>query len=114
MSFQMPRPNIGDVVQWSHDCFGFTNPAIGWVVQNPGQSTVCILTFSPGLGFVERMGCHHKDDPALKDNPGWQDAGCWAYTASQQTINKMDSLASQLVVQMARAESKNGKSTAAS
>lgn len=114
MSFQMPRPKIGDMVLWSSDCFHFSDPAIGWVIADPGQSTISVLTFSTGLGFVERVGCHHKDDPALRDNPGWQDSGCWAYTAQQQTINKLDGLASQMMIQMARSESKNGKIPTAS
>lgn len=111
MTFQMPRPRVGDLVQWSSDVHHFSSPSIGWIMAEPGATTVNILTFSQGVGFAERLGVHHKDDPAIKDNPGWQESGCWALTPQQATINKIDGIASQMTVFMAKAETRNAKAT---
>jgi hypothetical protein len=111
MTFQPPAPKIGDTVLWSSDGRGFGDPCIGWVISTPGQTTVNVLTFSSGLGFVERFGVHHKDDPGLQENPGWREGGCWAFTDQQATINKVDTVASQLAIYSAKAETRNAKAT---
>lgn len=111
MTFQMPAVRVGDMVQWSGDPHHFSSPCIGWIMSTPGAATVNILTFAPNLGFTERLGVHHKDDPQLPDNPGWQENGVWALTPQQQTINRLESVAAQMAVQASKTEIKHGKAT---
>jgi len=83
--WQMPRPNMGDMVFFSTDVHNFSNPCLGFVVQNPGDSTVRILTFTP-TGWVDRPSVHHKDDPDLKTDNAWEELGCWAFAPITEAI----------------------------
>ena len=78
----MPRPSQGDVVLYSNDMTNFTNPCIAWVMKEPGYSTVQLLTFTEQTGFVVRPSVHHRSDPALKDENGWDGLGVWDFTPS--------------------------------
>jgi G:T-mismatch repair DNA endonuclease (very short patch repair protein) len=86
--WQMPRPNMGDVVLFSTDHVTFSNPCIGWVIKEPGDSTLQILTFTPTNGWVERVSVHHRDDPAWKEDNGWQGLGVWDFTDSAKAAMK--------------------------
>ena len=103
----MPRPKIGDSILFSNDHQGFTDPVIGWVIRNPGDNAISALVFAPELGFVEKTSVHHRDDPGLKENPGWWEHGSWAFSEAQDTINKLDAMKSQLAIAMSRLEGTN-------
>lgn len=77
-NWTMPRPRVGDVVLFSSDVHSFSNPTVGWVIKEPGDSTVYILTFTH-TGWVERPSVHHKDDPAISGDNGWSDLGVWDF-----------------------------------
>jgi hypothetical protein len=81
----MPQPRPGDVVLFSTDYITFSNPTVGWVIGQPGDSTISILVFTP-TGFVQRNSVHHKDDPAFKGDHGWHDLGCWDFAPITRDI----------------------------
>lgn len=83
----MPRPAMGDLVLFSTDIFNFSNPTVGWVIQEPGDSTVRILTFTT-TGWVDRPSVHHKDDPDIRRDNGWAELGCWDFAPITQAIYK--------------------------
>ena len=87
-SFAMPRPRPGDVILYSTDIAHFTNPVIGWVTDDRGDSAINLLAFSPA-GFVFKTSVHHKDDPLLRENPGWAEYGCWDYAAVTTQIHEL-------------------------
>lgn len=80
----MPKPSQGDVVLYSNDMSNFSSPCIAWVLSPPGDSTVQLLTFTEGNGFLVRPSVHHRDDPALKDEHGWQGLGVWDFKDSDK------------------------------
>lgn len=84
-TWHMPKVQIGDCVLFSADMDGFAKPAVGWVTREPGDSTVQILVFTNN-GFVEKPSVHHKDDPAIHEDHGWQHLGCWDYAAHTRAI----------------------------
>ena len=86
----MPKPRAGDIVLFSTDPTGFSNPSIGWVTQEPGDSTISILTFSQA-GFLLRSSVHHRDDPAFKGDHGWGELGCWDFASITQDIRDLTS-----------------------
>lgn len=88
--WKMPRPNIGDIVLFSTDLHHFSTPTIGFVVQEPGDSTVRILTFTPH-GWVDRPSVHHKDDPSIHGDHGWADLGVWDFAPLTQAIYRSNS-----------------------
>ena len=92
-NFLMPRPNLGDTVLFSSDMSYFTNPSVGWVT-SVGETTISILTVTPG-GFVQRSSVHHKDDPDLLGDHGWQDLGCWDFAETQKAVNELMSPATK-------------------
>lgn len=111
----MPQPKIGDTVLFSSDATSFVHPTVGWVINKSGDCTANLLIFAPFTGFVEKSGVHHRDDPALKDNLGWHDQGCWAFSEAQDTINKLEGMKTQLALAMSKMEgTRNGKAEAAS
>lgn len=78
-NWTMPRPKIGDVVLFSTDVHNFSNPTVGWVIKEPGDTTVYILTFTHN-GWVERPSVHHKDDPSIHGDNGWSELGVWDFS----------------------------------
>lgn len=87
--WKMPRPDIGDIVLFSKDYRTFASPAVGFVVSEPGSTTISILTFT-GSGYaMVYSGCHHKDDPSLLGDHGWQDLGVWDFAPITQTIREL-------------------------
>lgn len=86
--FKMSRPQPGDLVLFSTDVHHFSNPCIGWVTDERGECTVNLLTFTPA-GFVQKTSVHHKDDPALLENPGWVEIGCWDYAPLTSMIHSL-------------------------
>ena len=86
--WKMPRPRIGDPVLFSTDIHGFSNPVLGYVIKEPGDSTVYILTFTH-TGWVERPSVHHKDDPAISGDNGWSDLGVWEFSPLALEIRKL-------------------------
>jgi hypothetical protein len=85
----MPRPNIGDTVVFSKDSKAFTDPMAGWVVKEPGGSTISILTFTASGYAMVYHGCHHRDDPALKGDNGWSDSGAWEFSSLALAIRDL-------------------------
>jgi len=83
----MPKPNQGDLVLFSNDVVNFTNPALGWVMKEPGTSTVQLLVFTENNGWLVKPSVHHRSDPALAANPYWAELGAWDFTVS--TKNKV-------------------------
>lgn len=92
-TWTMPRPNMGDVVLFSTDLHSFSDPTIGFVIKQPGDTTVHILTFTP-TGWVDRPSVHHKDDPLLKGDHGWADLGVWDFAPVTLAIYKAAAAAS--------------------
>lgn len=110
-SFSQPHVRIGDSVYWYHDPLTCAEPVLGWVVQRPGVSTVCILTFSPFAGFQEKPSVRHRDDPGLQENADWRQWGCWDYSPQTAQMKKLDGMMSQiasLTEQAALARKQNG------
>ena len=87
--WRMPRPQIGDVVLFSKDLAGFSSPTVGWVMQEPGDTTISIVTFTPSGYAMVHNSCHHKDDPALKQDHGWQDLGVWDFAPSTRVVREL-------------------------
>lgn len=85
--WKMPAPELGDCVLFSTDMRGFSDPAVGWVT-GVGDTTISILTFTPG-GFVQRSSVHHKDDPTLLGEHGWHDLGCWQFAKGTATLREL-------------------------
>lgn len=79
-NWQMPRPNQGDIVLFSNDMQNFSSPAIGWVLKEPGHSTLQLLVFTEQNGWLVKPSVHHKDDPALLGDHKWHDLGVWDFT----------------------------------
>lgn len=86
--FAMPRPQPGDLILFSTDVHHFSNPCIGWVIDERGECSVSLLAFTP-TGFVQKSSVHHKDDPALLDNPGWAELGCWDYAPMTTLLQRL-------------------------
>jgi hypothetical protein len=84
----MPQPRPGDTVLFSTDYLHFSNPTIGWVIREPGDSTISILTFTE-TGFVQRHSVHHKDDPALLGDHGWHELGCWDFAPMTRDLRDL-------------------------
>lgn len=87
--WQMPTPNVGDLVLFSTDYRNFSDPTVGFVASEPGDSTISILTFTPTGYVVVRNSVHHRDDPALHGDHGWQDLGVWEFTPSTKAIREL-------------------------
>jgi hypothetical protein len=85
----MPRPEIGDTVLFSKDYHHFSDPVVGFVMKQPGSTTISILTFTPSGYAMVHNSCHHKDDPALRGDHGWQDLGVWDFAPSTATIREL-------------------------
>lgn len=85
----MPKPNIGDIVLFSKDWRTFSDPVVGFVAKAPGDSTISIVTFTPTGYSMVYDSCHHKDDPALKGDHGWQDLGVWDFAPSTVAIREL-------------------------
>ena len=87
--WKMPKPAVGDIVLFSKDYENFTDPVVGFVAKEPGESTITILTFtSSGYALVQNS-CHHRSDPALKQAHGWQDLGAWDFAPSTAAIREL-------------------------
>lgn len=87
--WKMPQPKIGDIVLFSKDYQTFSNPVVGFVMKEPGASTISILTFTPTGYSMVYDSCHHRDDPALHHDHGWQDLGAWDFAPSTLTIREL-------------------------
>ena len=85
----MPQPQIGDVVLFSKDLTTFSNPVVGFVAAEPGSSTISILVFSQSGYALVHNSCHHKDDPALDGDHGWDDLGVWDYAPLTKQIKNL-------------------------
>jgi len=87
--WKMPKPSVGDIVLFSKDYEHFTDPVVGFVVKEPGESTITILTFTASGYAVVQNSCHHRTDPALKEPHGWQDLGAWDFAPSTSAIREL-------------------------
>lgn len=87
--WKMPVPSIGDIVLFSNDIVNFTDPCVGFVASEPGDTTISILTFSPTGYALVHNSCHHKDDPALSGDHGWSDLGVWDFAPATQTLREL-------------------------
>lgn len=87
--WKMPKPHIGDVVLFSKDFRTFSDPVIGFVMKEPGDSTITILTFTPTGYAMVHPSCHHRADPALHGDHGWEDSGAWDFAASTSAIREL-------------------------
>jgi len=85
----MPKPAVGDVVLFSKDYRTFSNPTVGFVIKEPGSTTISILTFTETGYSMVYNSCHHKDDPALQGDHGWQDLGVWDFAPITNTIRDL-------------------------
>jgi hypothetical protein len=85
----MPIPQIGDLVLFSTDCRTFSDPTVGFVAVQPGDSTISIVTFTPTGYVMVRNSVHHRDDPALHGDHGWQDLGVWDFAPSTKAMREL-------------------------
>lgn len=93
------KPSQGDVVLYSNDMQNFTNPCIAWVLKEPGDTTLELLTFTSGNAFMVRPSVHHKDNPDIADQPGWAGLGVWDFTESAKQEMRRRAEASKPQVQ---------------
>lgn len=106
--WKMPRPKQGDVVLYSNDHSNFTSPCIAWVLKEPGDTTIQVLTFTEQQGFVVRPSVHHRDDPALREDNGWQGLGVWDLTeAAKEALGSKKSTDNPVISR--RAEMSRGR-----
>ena len=84
-----PKVEIGDSVLFSKDLTGFSDPVIGFVAQEPGDTTISILVFSQTGYALIHNSCHHKDDPALSGDHGWDDLGVWDLAPATKKIREL-------------------------
>jgi hypothetical protein len=82
----MPRPNQGDLVLFSNDPQTFSNPTLGWVMKEPGSSTVQLLVFTEQNGWLVKPSVHHRSDPNLGGDNQWDGLGVWDFTESTKTM----------------------------
>lgn len=87
--WRMPRPNVGDIVLFSKDYRTFSDPSVGFVVKEPGSSTISILTFTVSGYAMVYHSCHHKSDPALQGDHGWQDLGVWEFAPITASLREL-------------------------
>ena len=87
--WQPPRPNVGDIVLYSRDYEHFSKPTVGFVINEPGATTISILTFTPSGYAMVYNSCHHRDDPAVKQANGWRDLGVWDFAPLTKTIREL-------------------------
>lgn len=73
--WQPPRVRVGDIVLFSRDLRGFTDPTAA-VVTGVGDTTISVSVFTPN-GIVWQHSVHHKDDPAIHGDHGWDELGAW-------------------------------------
>ena len=86
-NWTMPRPSQGDLVLFSMDMHNFSDPAIGWVMKEPGNSTVQVLVFTEHNGWLVRPSVHHRDDPDLHGDHHWEGLGVWDFPKSHKQAN---------------------------
>lgn len=87
-SWKMPKVAQGDCVLFSTDTHNFSDPTLAWVLKPPKDSTITVLAFTMA-GFVEKNSVHHRDDPSLKQDHGWNDLGAWDYTEQCAAIHEL-------------------------
>lgn len=87
-AWKMPKVNVGDCVLYSNDIHNFSDPTIGWVLKLPKESTITVLAFT-AAGFVEKTSVHHKDDPSLHADHGWENLGVWDYTPQGRIVAEL-------------------------
>lgn len=87
--WKMPKPNVGDVVLFSKDYNTFANPVAGFVVKEPGESTISILTFTAAGYALVHESCHHRSDPAVHADNAWKDFGVWDFAPSTAAIREL-------------------------
>jgi len=88
-TFKMPKPAIGDVVLFSKDYKNFQNPVVGFVMKEPGDTTISILTFTQAGMAMVQDSVHHLDDPSLHGDHGWQDLGAWKFAEMTNTVRDL-------------------------
>jgi len=101
--WRMPTVQIGDCVLFSMDMDNFSKPTIGWITREPGDSTVQILVFTNN-GFVEKPSVHHKDDPSVHEDHGWQHLGCWDYAPQTRAIYGLKDVLTPVLLEEASVE----------
>lgn len=74
----MPKVRIGDVVLFSKDYKTFDSPTPAFVT-GVGDTTISVSAITQA-GMMWHASVHHKDDPALHGDHGWQDLGVWEFT----------------------------------
>ena len=87
-AWRMPNVSQGDCVLFSTDVHNFSNPTLAWVLKEPKDSTITVLAFTNN-GFIEKSSVHHKDDPSLHQEHGWQDLGAWDYTKQCKCLHDL-------------------------
>ena len=97
MSFSPPESQLGDMVYWYVDVQEQGQPQLGWINERPGQLTVSILVYASTVGFVEKSGVRHADDPSLLENPNWRANGAWKFAPQTTRIKKIESNMSAVI-----------------
>lgn len=87
-AWKMPPVSQGDCVLFSSDIHNFSNPTLAWVLKEPKDSTITVLAFTAN-GFIEKSSVHHKDDPSIREEHGWQDLGVWEYTKQCKCLHDL-------------------------
>jgi hypothetical protein len=100
--FDMPPVELGDMVYYYSSALDLTEPVLGWVCRRPGVKTVCILVFSPDLGFVEKPSVRHLNDPGLQENPSWRQWGAWILHPKTELLKRLETILPQMVTVLAK------------
>lgn len=82
--WSMPKVRVGDVVLFSTDYHTFDAPTPAFVTA-VGDTTICVSSITQA-GLMWHPSVHHKDDPALHGDHGWQDLGAWDFTEMTKAI----------------------------
>jgi hypothetical protein len=93
---------LGDMVYFYDHPMAPSDPVIGWVSRRPGVNTVCVLTFSPDSGFVEKLSVRHIDDPGLQDNRAWAANGGWEFAPATKMLKRLETIVPQVVTVLSR------------
>lgn len=103
-----PTVRLGDTVYWYQDTVNLSEPQLGWVCARPGNVTVTLLVFAPGVGFIEKPSVRFKDDPGLRENVSWRSWGCWDFSDAHKDMARSQQIAAQMAISHERKAKTDG------
>lgn len=98
-----PEVGLGTMVLYYRDTQNLREPQLGFISHRPGSQTVTISVMT-GAGFIEKPSVRYKDDPGLKENPAWQQWGCWDLTDTEKMLRRVNGLSATLIAASERSK----------